>query len=187
MGLATTATKRTLAASPPSSSLVTRSSWAMIGQSVVHTGSRNVSTTVSPRRSASDTVEPSGAVSVKAGAGDVTTVGAPSTATAICGSADGWTAAAAMGASPTSRITRAPAVAARRPVLLESSPSHQDRSGGTVGAAVSATRATPAPTSSGSGSAVASAGGPGAAAATTDDSSPPSAAGPAGAGRSSAR
>src|SRR5271165_3713155 len=86
----------------------------MIGQSVVQTGSRKVSSTTLPRRPASDTWRPSWLVRVKFGAGVSSWPDAPAMASATIGSASWLTEANAIGAAPT-RITAiaASATAAR--------------------------------------------------------------------------
>src|SRR5271165_2528329 len=88
----------------------------MIGQSVVQTGSRKVSSTTLPRRPASDTWRPSWLVRVKLGAGVSSWPDAPAMASAMIGSASWLTEANAIGAAPT-RITAiaASATAARPP------------------------------------------------------------------------
>ena len=140
-----------------------------------------------PRKEASDTVAPSGAVRLKAGAGPDVTFGAPSSAMAIWGSADRLAAAAAIGATPTRSIPSAPTVAAIRPARRESIPSHQDRCAGGPGAGASAATEDPAATGVASGSTAGSA--ERAADATGVDATPtPAASAPAGDdGRVSAR
>jgi hypothetical protein len=67
--LATTATSSTFWSAGPSSTPACFISAPMIGQSVVHTGSRNVISTTLPRKLASETGRPFWSVSWKAGAG----------------------------------------------------------------------------------------------------------------------
>ena len=73
----------------------------MTGQSVVQTGSRNVSSTTFPRRLASETCRPSWLVSVKFGAGVSSCPLVPAIASAVIGSAVLFTVANAIGAAPT--------------------------------------------------------------------------------------
>ena len=91
-------------------------SWAISGQSDVHTGSRKVSATVLPRRLARVTVRPRWSVRVNAGATKLAGAGAPSTASEMMGSALGLTDAEAMGTAPTRTITMAARAASTRPV-----------------------------------------------------------------------
>ena len=118
VGLATTATSSVLPALPPSIVSADRISWAMSGQSVVHTGSRKVSSTTLPRRLARETCRPSWLVSVKPGAGVSSCPLVPAMACAVIGSAFLLTEANAIGAAPTRMTPSAPTPATtphRRP------------------------------------------------------------------------
>src|ERR1700750_2325700 len=86
----------------------------MIGQSLVHRGSRKVISTPLPRGPASDTVRPFWSVSEKAGAGRLRLVLLPEMARARIGSAVRFTAAAAIGAAPSRITASAPAAATDR-------------------------------------------------------------------------
>ena len=101
VGLATTATSSVSLALDPSSVSATRISAAMIGQSVVQTGSRNASRTTLPRRLASETCLPYWLVSVKFGAGLSSWPLVPAIDSAVIGSAVLFTVANAIGAAPT--------------------------------------------------------------------------------------
>ena len=116
---------------PPSSASAARISWAMIGQSVVQTGSRKVSSTTLPRRPASDTWRPSWLVSVKFGAGVSSCPDAPAMASATIGSASRFTEANAIGAAPTRITAIAPSATADRPLAAASD--SRSRSGWSAG------------------------------------------------------
>src|SRR5487761_322008 len=100
VGLATTATSSMLRALLPSIASADRISWAMSGQSVVHTGSRNASSTTLPRRLENATWRPSWLVSVKVTAGESICPVLPAMAWAVIGSAFGFVVANAIGAVP---------------------------------------------------------------------------------------
>src|SRR5450756_823255 len=83
----------------------------MSGQSVVQTGSRNVSSTTLPRRLDSATFRPSWLVSVKSGAGVFSVPLVPAIDSATMGSALEFTVAKAIGAAPTMMTPSAPSPA----------------------------------------------------------------------------
>ena len=91
-------------------------SCAMSGQSVVHTGSRKVSSTTLPRRLARVTVRPSWSVSRNGDAGLSSGGEYPAMACARMGSAVGLSDAAAIGAAP---ITITPRAARAVTVCIE--------------------------------------------------------------------
>ena len=86
----------------------------MSGQSVVHTGSRKVSSTTLPRRLARETCRPSWLVSVKLGAGVSSRPLLPAMDCATIGSAFLLTEATAIGAAPTRMMPSAPTPAMTR-------------------------------------------------------------------------
>ena len=101
----------------------------MIGQSVVHTGSRKVISTTLPRRLASETVRPSWSVSEKPGAGTSRLALLPAMARARIGSAVRFAAAEAIGAAPIKITTSAATAATDRALAVASvAPSARGRS-----------------------------------------------------------
>ena len=98
-----------LRASPPRTLSVILNSWAMIGQSEVQTGSRNVRAIALPCRLSSDTARPCWSTRSKArGRACWWPCMLPSTAWLMIGSALGSLAATAMGAAPIRVIPTAP-------------------------------------------------------------------------------
>ena len=120
--MATTATSSTFLFCAPSNCPVCLNSCAMIGQSVVHTGSRKVISTTLPRRLASETVRPSWSVSVKLGAGRSRLALLPAMARARIGSAVRFAAAEAIGAAPIKITTSAATAATDRALAVASAP-----------------------------------------------------------------
>src|SRR5215470_11847857 len=100
MGLVTIATSSTRFDAAPSSWPAARNAWAISGQSVVHTGSRKVSSTTLPRRLARLTVWPCWSVRAKPLAGKFSGAADPAMDSARIGSAFRLAWAAAIGAAP---------------------------------------------------------------------------------------
>src|SRR5450755_2670897 len=109
--MATSSTWRDFA---PSIWSAARNSCAISGQSLVHTGSRNVSRTTLPRRLARLTWLPFWSVSWNDGAAKFSGALLPSIARAMIGSAFGFAWASAAGATPMMIITMAQAASTAR-------------------------------------------------------------------------